>query len=271
MNRPEAPCCGPVVYRLISPSKCPELEATSHGGKQAGSQVVRHPGEGACNYALTGCAGASSPLTLATLPAVAAAAAVQPAAAPAADAPAMSREEGGVRAHRSRLLALSELPPAPSASPSLPPSASAPGPTPVPAPRAASAGKSGRRAATAPRPLVRDDPSFTPNIEHLVFPDRRNSNPSVQHKVSYRPPPMGYTQGHTLPGTGSGSRGKAGSSSKACRSRLAEVFALSRHAHSCSAANPPDKAKPAKASSSKKGSAASNIVIVISPTMIGCP
>ena len=27
--------------------------------------------------------------------------------------------------------------------------------------------------------IVRNDPSYTPNIEHLVFPERRNSNPGL--------------------------------------------------------------------------------------------
>lgn len=54
--------------------------------------------------------------------------------------------------------------------------------------------------------VVRNDPSYTPNIEHLVFPTRRNSNPNSNIPVL--------------------ATGKSSKSST--RSRLAEVFQLSK-------------------------------------------
>ncbi|KDR17820.1 hypothetical protein L798_08250, partial [Zootermopsis nevadensis] len=109
----------------------------------------------------------------------------------------MSRDDGTIRQHRSRLLQLAET---------------------------TSANSSGKRRGFSNaqllrsnggrkllQELVRSDPSYTPNIEHLVFPDRRNS--AVTSPISATAPP------------------KASSNSKATRSRLAEVFALSRYSH----------------------------------------
>ncbi|KAG8262853.1 hypothetical protein J6590_045051 [Homalodisca vitripennis] len=53
--------------------------------------------------------------------------------------------------------------------------------------------------------VVRKDPGYTPNIEHLVFPSRKNSMPSNIPVLA----------------------GKSGKTS--ARAKLAEVFALSRH------------------------------------------
>ncbi|KYN33988.1 hypothetical protein ALC56_11802 [Trachymyrmex septentrionalis] len=55
--------------------------------------------------------------------------------------------------------------------------------------------------------IVRNDPGYTPNIEHLVFPERKSSNPNLAGVVDGSPP----------------SKSKSNASSG--RSRLAEVFA----------------------------------------------
>ena len=71
--------------------------------------------------------------------------------------------------------------------------------------------------------MVRNDPSYTPNIEHLVFQDRRNSgggtkSPMISPITATAPPK-------------SSSNTKNASNTKPTRSRLAEVFALSRYSH----------------------------------------
>ena len=109
----------------------------------------------------------------------------------------MSRDDVTIRQHRSRLLQLAE---------------------------STSSNSSGKRRGFSNaqllrsnggskllQELVRNDPSYTPNIEHLVFPDRRNS--AVTSPITATAPP------------------KANSNSKPTRSRLAEVFALSRYSH----------------------------------------
>ncbi|XP_039275204.1 uncharacterized protein LOC120349281 [Nilaparvata lugens] len=59
--------------------------------------------------------------------------------------------------------------------------------------------------------VVRNDPSYTPNIEHLVFPSRRNSMQATKQGAG------------AVVGGGTG-----GGGSKSARARLAEVFALTR-------------------------------------------
>ncbi|XP_077267562.1 rho guanine nucleotide exchange factor 3 isoform X4 [Temnothorax americanus] len=56
--------------------------------------------------------------------------------------------------------------------------------------------------------IVRSDPGYTPNIEHLVFPERKSSNPNLVGVVDGSPP----------------SKSKSNATSSG-RSRLAEVFA----------------------------------------------
>lgn len=58
--------------------------------------------------------------------------------------------------------------------------------------------------------IVRSDPGYTPNIEHLVFPERKSSNPNLAKTGDESPPNKSKSNA-----TNSG------------RSRLAEVF--SRH------------------------------------------
>lgn len=58
--------------------------------------------------------------------------------------------------------------------------------------------------------IVRSDPGYTPNIEHLVFPERKSSNPNLAKTAEESPPNKSKVNATT-----SG------------RSRLAEVF--SRH------------------------------------------
>lgn len=58
--------------------------------------------------------------------------------------------------------------------------------------------------------IVRSDPGYTPNIEHLVFPERKSSNPNLTKTADESPP----------------NKTKSNASSSG-RSRLAEVF--SRH------------------------------------------
>lgn len=84
--------------------------------------------------------------------------------------------------------------------------------------------------------LVRNDPSYTPNIEHLVFPDRRNS--AVTSPISATAPP------------------KASTNSKPTRSKLAEVFALSRYSHNSHQGGSVDS-KTSKTSASTKASKSS--------------
>ncbi|KYN18420.1 hypothetical protein ALC57_09295 [Trachymyrmex cornetzi] len=55
--------------------------------------------------------------------------------------------------------------------------------------------------------IVRNDPGYTPNIEHLVFPERKSSNPNLAGVVDGSPP------------------SKSESNANSGRSRLAEVFA----------------------------------------------
>lgn len=62
--------------------------------------------------------------------------------------------------------------------------------------------------------IVRSDPGYTPNIEHLVFPERKSSNPNLAGVVDGSPP----------------SKSKSSSG----RSRLAEVFALRHYARGSS-------------------------------------
>nr|CAI5865367.1 unnamed protein product [Callosobruchus analis] len=75
-------------------------------------------------------------------------------------------------------------------------------------------GVTGGQGAVQPVPklsvqdFVRMDPSYTPDIEHLVFPVSRKRNPLQQ-----------VAPGPTQPGQ----------QSSKTRSRLAEMFALSRH------------------------------------------
>ncbi|XP_043497197.1 serine-rich adhesin for platelets-like [Polistes fuscatus] len=59
--------------------------------------------------------------------------------------------------------------------------------------------------------IVRSDPGYTPNIEHLVFPERKSSNPNLTGKSDGSPPP-GTTKSKTNAPTSG-------------RSRLVEVFA----------------------------------------------
>ncbi|XP_025268401.1 uncharacterized protein LOC105252011 isoform X2 [Camponotus floridanus] len=59
--------------------------------------------------------------------------------------------------------------------------------------------------------IVRSDPGYTPNIEHLVFPERKSSNPNLAGATDGSPP----------------NKSKSNATSSA-RSRLAEVFS-SRH------------------------------------------
>lgn len=54
--------------------------------------------------------------------------------------------------------------------------------------------------------IVRSDPGYTPNIEHLVFPERKSSNPNLASVVDGSPPTKSKSNA-----TG--------------RSRIAEVFA----------------------------------------------
>lgn len=56
--------------------------------------------------------------------------------------------------------------------------------------------------------IVRSDPGYTPNIEHLVFPERKSSNPNLAGVVDGSPP----------------NKSKSNATSSG-RSRLAEVFA----------------------------------------------
>ncbi|KYM82002.1 hypothetical protein ALC53_07551 [Atta colombica] len=55
--------------------------------------------------------------------------------------------------------------------------------------------------------IVRNDPGYTPNIEHLVFPERKSSNPNLAGVIDGSPP------------------NKSKSNASSGRSRLAEVFA----------------------------------------------
>lgn len=59
--------------------------------------------------------------------------------------------------------------------------------------------------------IVRSDPGYTPNIEHLVFPERKSSNPNLSGNTDGSPPP-GTTKSKSNVPTSS-------------RSRLVEVFA----------------------------------------------
>lgn len=56
--------------------------------------------------------------------------------------------------------------------------------------------------------IVRSDPGYTPNIEHLVFPERKSSNPSLTGGADGSPP----------------NKFKSNATSSG-RSRIAEVFA----------------------------------------------
>jgi hypothetical protein len=56
--------------------------------------------------------------------------------------------------------------------------------------------------------IVRSDPGYTPNIEHLVFPERKSSNPNLASVADGSPP----------------NKSKSNATSSG-RSRLAEVFA----------------------------------------------
>lgn len=56
--------------------------------------------------------------------------------------------------------------------------------------------------------IVRSDPGYTPNIEHLVFPERKSSNPNLAGVADGSPP----------------TKSKSNATSSG-RSRLAEVFA----------------------------------------------
>lgn len=56
--------------------------------------------------------------------------------------------------------------------------------------------------------IVRNDPGYTPNIEHLVFPERKSSNPNLTGVIDGSPP----------------SKSKSNATSSG-RSRIAEVFA----------------------------------------------
>jgi len=134
----------------------------------------------------------------------------------------MSRDDVNIRQHRSRLLQLAE---------------------------STSSNSSGKRRGFSNaqllrsnggskllQELVRNDPSYTPNIEHLVFPDRRNS--AVTSPITAAAPP------------------KANSNSKPTRSRLAEVFALSRYSHHSHQGGSVDS-KTSKSSASTKTSKSS--------------
>ncbi|KAI4488594.1 hypothetical protein M0802_011484 [Mischocyttarus mexicanus] len=59
--------------------------------------------------------------------------------------------------------------------------------------------------------IVRSDPGYTPNIEHLVFPERKSSNPNLSGKTDGSPPPGTNKSKTNVPTSG--------------RSRLVEVFA----------------------------------------------
>lgn len=59
--------------------------------------------------------------------------------------------------------------------------------------------------------IVRSDPGYTPNIEHLVFPERKSSNPNLTGNNDGSPPPVT-------------TKSKSNASTSG-RSRLVEVFA----------------------------------------------
>lgn len=136
----------------------------------------------------------------------------------------MSRDDVNIRQHRSRLLQLAE---------------------------STSSNSCGKRRTFSSaqllrsnggskllQELVRSDPSYTPNIEHLVFPDRRNS--AVTSPITVTAPP------------------KPSANAKTTRSKLAEVFALSRYSHHSHQGGSVDS-KTSKSSASTKTSKQSSL------------
>lgn len=69
-------------------------------------------------------------------------------------------------------------------------------------------GGANSRSTVTLQDIVRSDPGYTSNIEHLVFPERKNSNPNLV-PAGLSPPSKTKSGGHSASGM----------------SRLAEVFA----------------------------------------------
>lgn len=121
----------------------------------------------------------------------------------------MSRDEIHIRQHRNRLMGFSE--PQSTTSIHKPPhnvkrkSAQSNAKSPVRSNTPATTFTSSTKTKLSLQDFVRNDPGYTPNIEHLVFPHRKFE---------------------TARG---GSTGRSQSGPISTRSRLAEMFALSRH------------------------------------------
>ncbi|XP_012269249.2 uncharacterized protein LOC105693719 [Athalia rosae] len=90
------------------------------------------------------------------------------------------------------------------------------------------AGNGGSGSRVTLQDIVRSDPGYTSNIEHLVFPERKNSNPNLAPGGGVSPP-ANKIKGNNKPGNlvtaNSLGRTNSSSTSSSGMSRIAEVFA----------------------------------------------